>query len=182
VTRHLEDAARRIFAVSRAHERIHQGDGTDRLDLGIYLEQVCRDLDDSLATCDVEVDAEHGIEIMTDRAILIALIVNELITKAEKHAQAGGATGTIHVRLARRREDTIELAVEDRGVGLPPDFDLRTATGLGMRIVKALSQQLGADIAVRRLDPGTGFVLTLSPLSQTHGHSSQAGTLPAPGQ
>ena len=42
LTRHLEDAAYRVSAVAKAHERIHQGNGTDRLDIGIYIEQVCR--------------------------------------------------------------------------------------------------------------------------------------------
>jgi two-component sensor histidine kinase len=158
---HLEEAANRISAVARAHERIHQRNGTDKLDLGIYLEQVCHDLDDAVAVCNVEVNAEHGIEIMTDRAIPIALITNELITNAAKHAHTGGQKGSIYVRLARRRDDKIELSIQDRGVGLPQDFDLRTATGLGLRIVQALSKQLGAEIAVRRLDPGTEFVLTL---------------------
>jgi two-component sensor histidine kinase len=161
VTRHLEDAAYRISAVARAHERIHQGNDTDKLDLGIYLEQVCRDLDDAVATCNLEVDAEHGIEIMTDRAIPIALITNELITNAAKHAHAGAPNGTVRVRLTRGRDDMLELSIRDRGVGLPQDFDLPKATGLGMRIVQALSKQLGADVAVRRLDPGTEFVLSI---------------------
>jgi two-component sensor histidine kinase len=161
VTHHLEEAAYRILAVARAHERIHQGDGTDKLDLGLYLEQVCRDLDDAVAICDIEVVVERGIEIVTDRAIPIALIANELITNAAKHAHADGANGTILVRLARGHDETIELSIEDRGVGLPQGFDLRTASGLGMRIVQALSRQLGAEIAVRRLDPGAGFVLTI---------------------
>lgn len=163
VTGHLEEAAYRISAVARAHERIHQGDGTDKLDLGIYLEQVCRDLDDAVAICNVEVDAEHGIEIMTDTAIPIALITNELITNAAKHAHADSPNVTVRVRLARRRDNMLELSIRDQGVGLPRAFDLPTATGLGMRIVQALSKQLGAEIAVHRLDPGTEFVLTIPP-------------------
>ena len=86
LTRQLEDAAYRVSAVAKAHERIHQGDGTDRLDLGIYIEQVCRDLDDVVPHCTVEIEAEHGIDILTDRAIPIALITNELITNAAKYA------------------------------------------------------------------------------------------------
>jgi hypothetical protein len=35
--------------------------------------------------------------------------------------------------------------VSVRDIGLPPDFDLSTSTGLGMRIVTALAKQLGAD-------------------------------------
>jgi two-component sensor histidine kinase len=51
LTRHLEDAAYRVSAVAKAHEHIHQGDGSDRLDLGIYIEQVCRDLNDAVPNC-----------------------------------------------------------------------------------------------------------------------------------
>jgi two-component sensor histidine kinase len=65
------------------------------------------------------------------------------------------------VHLARRADNTIELSIQYRGVGLPQEFDLRTAAGLGMRIVQALSKQLSAKIAVRRLDPGTEFALTI---------------------
>jgi two-component sensor histidine kinase len=161
VTRHLEEAAYRISAVSRAHERIHQGDGTDTLDLGVYLEDVCRDLDDAVAICNIKINAEHGIEIMTDRAIPIALIANELITHSAKHTHAGGQKGTIHVRLARQRDGMVELSIQDEGIGLPQDFDLRTTTGFGMRIIQAMAKQLNAQITVRRLDPGTEFVLAI---------------------
>ena len=161
LTRHLEDAAYRVSAVAKAHERIHQGSGTDRLDLGIYIEQVCRDLNDAVSPCTIEIEAEHGIEIVTDRAIPIALIANELITNAAKYAYHGNPGGHVRVRLARGDDGRIDLSIRDEGEGLPADFDPRSAAGLGMRIVRAFSQQLNAEIAVRRLDPGTEFVVSV---------------------
>ena len=137
LTRHLEDAAHRVSAVAKAHEHIHQGDGTDRLDLGIYVEQVCRDLNDAVPHCNIEVQAEHGIIISTDRAIAIALIVNELITNAAKYAYRSQPGGTIRVCLARTDDGKVNLSISDEGEGLPVDFDPRSATGLGMRIVRA---------------------------------------------
>ena len=166
LTRHLEDAARRVSAVAKAHERIHQGDGTDRLDLGIYIEQVCRDLNDAVPHCTIEIEAEHGIDILTDRAIPVALIANELITNAAKYAYRGNPGGYVRVRLARGDDGRIDLSIRDQGEGLPADFDPRSAAGLGMRIVRAFSQQLNAEIAVRRLDPGTEFVVSV-PRDQT---------------
>jgi two-component sensor histidine kinase len=166
LTRHLEDAAHRVSAVAKAHERIHQGDGTDRLDLGIYIEQVCRDLNDAVAHCNIEVEAEHGIDILTDRAIPIALIANELITNAAKYAYQSQPSGNIRVRIARTDDGRVDLSIRDEGDGLPADFDPRLAAGLGMRIVRAFSQQLDAEIAVRRLDPGTEFVVSV-PHDQT---------------
>jgi two-component sensor histidine kinase len=161
LNRHLQEAAYRVSAVAKAHERIHQGTDTDRLDLGIYVEQVCSDLNDAVSPYNIEVEADHGIEIMTDRAIPIALIATELITNGIKHAYDGQSVGTIRVRLVRGAEDTVELMVRDEGPGLLPEFDPRSATGLGMRIVQAFTQQLKATIAVRRLDPGTEFVVSI---------------------
>jgi two-component sensor histidine kinase len=97
---------------------------------------------------------------MTDRAVPIALMANELITNAAKYAYQDNQRGTIWVRVARGADDTIELSVRDEGRGLPTDFELRSAPGLGMRILGALSRQLNATIEVRRLDPGTEFVVT----------------------
>ena len=161
LTQHLEDAAYRVSAVAKAHERIHQSNDTDRLDLGVYIEQVCRDLNDAVANCTIKVEAEHGIDILTDRAIPIALITNELITNAAKYAYSGQPGGNIQVRLARGDDGRIDLSIRDQGDGLPADFDPRSAAGLGMRIIRAFLQQLGAQIAVRRRDPGTEFVVSV---------------------
>jgi two-component sensor histidine kinase len=128
----------------------HQGDGTDRLDLGIYMEQVCRDLNDALARCNIEVEAEHGIDILTERAIPIALVANELIANSAKYAYQGQPSGIIRVRLARGDDGRVDLSIRDEGNGLPADFDPRSAAGLGMLIVRAFSQQLKAEIASQR--------------------------------
>jgi two-component sensor histidine kinase len=98
---------------------------------------------------------------MTDRAIPIALIATELITNGIKHAYDGRSVGTIWVRLARGAEDTVELVVRDEGAGLPPKFEPRSATGLGMRIVQAFTQQLKATMTVRRVNPGTELIVSI---------------------
>jgi two-component sensor histidine kinase len=160
LTPHLEKAAHRVSAVAKAHERIHQGNGPDRLDLGVYVRDICQDLNDAAPLRHIEVAAEPGIMVMTDRAIPIALMINELITNATKYAYRDDQIGNIWVRAARGADDTIELSVRDEGRGLPTDFEFRSSPGLGMRILDALSRQLNATIEVRRLDPGTEFVVT----------------------
>jgi two-component sensor histidine kinase len=82
-----------------------------------------------------------------------------LITNASKYAYQDDQLGTVWVRIARGADDIIELSVRDEGGGLPADFDLHSMRGLGMRIIRALSEQLNATVEVRRLDPGTEFVL-----------------------
>ena len=161
LTPHLEEAAYRVAAVARAHERIHQGNGPDRLDLGVYVKDVCQDLNGAVPVCHIEVAAEPGINVMTDRAVPIALMAGELITNAAKYAYDGNQSGYVWVRVGRGANETVELSVRDEGRGLPADFELRSAPGLGMRVLRALSWQLNATIEVRRLDPGTEFVVTV---------------------
>jgi two-component sensor histidine kinase len=160
VAPHLEEAAGRVSAVAKAHERIHQATGVDRLDLGLYVRDVCQDLNEAVPLCHIEVEVEPGIDVMTDRAISIALMINELITNAAKYAYQADRGGTIWIRLAHGAGDMIELSVRDEGQGLPVNFEFRSAPGLGMRIIRAFSQQLNATIKVRRLDPGAEFVVT----------------------
>ena len=157
----LREASTRVNAVARAHERLYQGHDVRTLDLGNYLEQVCRDLDEAVSQLDVRVDAEREIIVATDRAISCALIAAELITNAAKYAYEGQASGKVWIRLARTDNNTALLTVRDEGKGLPIDFDLRKTKSLGMRIVAALSQQLEGQVRIKSLSPGTEFAVTI---------------------
>jgi two-component sensor histidine kinase len=94
-----------------------------------------------------------------DRAISLALIVNELVTNAVKHGLSGRRDGHISVRVDRHDENTALISVRDDGVGLPAGFDLNKRKGLGTRIVAALAKQLEASVSHRGDGGGTEFVL-----------------------
>ena len=89
------------------------------------------------------------------------MIVNELITNAAKYAYQGHSGGKIWISVTRERDDAFAISVRDEGAGLPADFDLREAKGLGMRIVNSFAEQLDAKVVVRARDPGTEFVLSI---------------------
>jgi two-component sensor histidine kinase len=160
VRHELREASSRIAAIARAHQRLYKSDRIDTLDLGAYLTEVCKDLDDSMPTCEVTVSAEEGIEIRTDRAIPAVLLVNELITNAAKYAYPAGNC-RVWVTLSRAPKDNVLISVRDEGVGLPATFDIKSGRRLGMRLVGSFSQQLQGELQVLRKDPGTEFVLTM---------------------
>jgi len=154
----LMEARSRIAAVARAHHRLYRGDKIDAIDLGAYLREVCGDIAASMETCEINVDAEEGITIRTDRAVPAVLFVNELITNAAKHAYPDG-DGKVWVKLSRHSGDAVVISVRDEGVGLPPQFDKKSGR-LGMRLVGTFAQQLKGDLQVLPKEPGTEFVLT----------------------
>ena len=156
----LDAAARRVQAVARAHERLYQTDDVEHLDIGRYIEQVCGDVDESVAYCQIHVDAQHDIMIATDRAIPLALMVNELMTNAAKHAYEGQTGCKVWVGL-KLDAGTIRVSVRDEGGGLPPGFDLAKTKGLGMRLVRAFLQQLEATVVINPQPRGTEFVVSV---------------------
>jgi two-component sensor histidine kinase len=159
----LQEAVGRISAIARAHQRLYRTRQILSLDLGEYLTDVCHDLDDAAAHCDVKIEAAKDIQIATDRAIPISLLVTELITNAAKHAyQSGGAPCPVWITLARNDGDKgILVTVRDEGGGLPEGFDYRKSKGLGMRIVSAFLTQLQASLSIENRSPGTEFVLEI---------------------
>ena len=161
LTLHLDEASHRVTAVARAHDQLYQGSDVERMDIGKYIEAVCRDLGQSVAQCDIRIDTQDGIEISTDRAISTALIVNELITNAAKYAYQGRSGGKVWVTVARANDDDFSVSVRDEGVGLPGDFDIRETKGLGMRIINSFSKQLNGTLALCTHNPGTEFIVTI---------------------
>jgi len=160
VRHELREASSRIAAIARAHQRLYSGERIETLDLGAYLTDVCKDLEESMPGCEVEVSAQDGIVVRTDRAIPAVLLVNELITNAAKYAYPAGSC-RVWVTLSRGPTDDVMISVRDEGVGLPPGFDLKSGRRLGMRLVDAFVRQLEGDLQVSRRQPGTEFVLTM---------------------
>ena len=94
----------------------------------------------------------------TDRAVRVALLTTEMLTNAVKHA----GPGRIVVKLSQSKDiDSVTLAVRDEGPGLPGGFNLAGGTTLGIKIIGALVEQLGASITAKSAHPGTEFVVDI---------------------
>jgi len=129
--------------------------------VGRYIEGICKDLGASFGQCEIHVQAQAGIIISTDRAISSALIVNELVSNAAKHAYQGqGGAGSVWVNIATTGVDSFFIAIRDEGDGLPEGFEFGKGKGLGARMVRALTEQLNASLEVVEQRPGVEFVVT----------------------
>jgi two-component sensor histidine kinase len=155
----FEEAYRRVTAIARAHERLYRNNYIESMDLGTYVEEVCQDMETSIAPCSIAVKAERGIDVKVDNAISVALIVVELITNSRKYGYPGRTSGKIWVSIERTGGREILISVRDEGAGLPPGFDPNKTRGLGMRIINAFAHQLNTNLKFTRLSPGSQFEL-----------------------
>ena len=157
----LTEASSRVSAIGRAYERLAYDADVENIDLGAYLQAVCADAITASSNCKIHFDGAPGIRLYADRAISLALIVNELVTNAVKYAFSNRHGGHIYVCLVRQDANTALVSVRDDGIGLPPDFDLSTSKGLGMQIVTALAMQLSAEITRTPQANGNEFVVVI---------------------
>jgi two-component sensor histidine kinase len=161
----LSEASSRISTVGRAYERLAYDSDNEKIDLVVYLQEVLKDLEAAVAPSHLHYDAPPQIQFAADRAILVALIVNELVLNAAKYAYPDRPGGPIWVRLAQTEASAFLVSVGDEGVGLPAGFDPKASKRLGTRIVTALSQQLDAELTRPSSSNGATFTL-LVPLER----------------
>ena len=162
----LNEASTRISAVGRAYERLAYNADYESIGLAFYLREVIGDLETAVAPCKVQLEVPEEIQFAADRAILVALIINELVLNAGKHAYPNSAGGSIWVRVVQKDKDLVQISVRDEGVGLPAGFDPLTSKRLGSRLINALAKQLGAELTRPFSAIGTNFAL-LIPLAST---------------
>jgi two-component sensor histidine kinase len=120
------------------------------IDMQAYVLDLVNYLRDCLDTSGRRIRIEQLIEpirIDLAQAVPIGLILNEAITNAIKYAfdEKGGE---IIIALQMIGQEHLLMTIADNGKGLPVDFDIQTASSLGMEMMKALSKQLGGEFKI----------------------------------
>jgi two-component sensor histidine kinase len=138
----LRSAAARVLAIAAVHERLYAGSNVRTVVLDDFLRNLCQEIERAYDCADcVDIDAER-VEVPTDMAVPLALIVNELVTNVIKHV--GPPCG---IELLSEAANGLRLRITDKGQG---PTDAAATPGMGSRIVDALVRQLGGKVATLR--------------------------------
>jgi two-component sensor histidine kinase len=144
---------RRLHALSMLHNQVRFGTHGG-VELGAYLHRLVHTLIAALSSRHIRIEAPERLELAVvaiDRAVPLALILNELITNAIEHAYPDGGSGCVSVT-AEVHDGVVTLRVADDGRG----FDRGSCQqGLGLTLVDELAAQLDAEIAIERQPKGT---------------------------
>jgi two-component sensor histidine kinase len=157
----LDEASTRVSTVGRAYERLAYDADDEKIGLVAYIREVLTDLEAAVAPCTLLLEAPEEIQVAADRAILIALVINELVLNAAKHAYPDPFGKKISVRVVRSDNTMLVVSVSDEGVGLPAGFDPAKSIRLGTRLVTALSKQLNAVMTHPASTRGATFTLRI---------------------
>ena len=155
----LRDAHQRVLAVAAVQRNLLKAGGGDLIPVAPYMTELCANLAASMigdkrpVTLSVKA---NGSEAGSKHAVSLGLIVTELVINAIKYAfPAEDQVGHVVVSYEAVGDDW-RLDVADDGVGYAGHAPApRPGGGLGTNLVKALAQQLGAQVAVTSSPAGT---------------------------
>lgn len=146
----VAESQQRIQAMSLVHQKLYQSDNLSAINMADYIHELIDCLKDSFRI-------GHGIrfnlhiepvKLDIAQCIPLGLILNEAITNAIKYAFPDGQEGGIDVSLKRSSRDHFTLSIKDDGVGLPASFDPASRMSMGMKLMRGLSGDLGANLQV----------------------------------
>nr|WP_286664022.1 PAS domain S-box protein [Fodinibius roseus] len=153
----LRDSQTRINSIALTHEILYQQQHFARIEFG---ENIKRLVVKTVKTFNGNVELRYdtaSVELNINQALPCALIVNELVTNALKHAFYGGNGAVLEIELYSENEE-VYLRVSDNGKGLPENIDVENPKTLGMQLVDTLKDQLDAELNISTGN-GTTFEL-----------------------
>ncbi len=156
----LSKSQGRIKSMALIHETLYASSDFANISYDSYLEELTSSIMSTFVkkaeNIKIELDTENLV-FNINQAIPSALLVNELITNALKHAFPNSNTGTISVIL-QEKEGFVHLSVKDDGVGMDPDIDIENPKTLGLTLIRHLVKQLNGELKLSEKG-GTTFTV-----------------------
>jgi two-component sensor histidine kinase len=155
------DSRHRIQSIALIHQKLYKNESVSIVDMAEYIRDMVQYLRDIVKpgqqiVFDVKVEP---IALDVVQAVPLGLILNEVVTNSIKYAFLEIEEPLISLKLVTLPTGQICLQIADNGIGLPADLDPFHSTGFGMRLIRGLADELGADVELAR-EGGTMWKFT----------------------
>jgi two-component sensor histidine kinase len=160
---HLQDAHRRVMSIAMLQQHLQAVGKGEEIEVGRYLSKLCDTLAASMIgdhrPISLKVVASTGTA-TSNEAVGIGLIVTELVINALKHAFPDSANEG-HIVVGYEVDGVNwKLSISDNGGGMPDRKHGAEKSGLGTSLIKALAQQLDAQVEIATGPKGTTVSIT----------------------
>lgn len=161
----LTDTQARINAIMQVHRRLYTNDDVQFVEMSDYLRGLVDELEQSTAASRKERRIKLSakpIQLKTDKAVSLGVVVTELVTNALKYAYPADRSGEVRVFLSQDMDERFLLVVEDDGCGIQADAGPQ-GTGLGAKVIAAMAGSLGSRLEIDPAHTGVRAVLSFAP-------------------
>lgn len=148
----LSAARQRVFSIASAQRRMRLAMDTDTVDAASFFETLIEDFRHALPDERIMITADIApVSVSSEDASAFAVILNELLANAIKHAWPSGEHGALAVKFAREGDDHV-LRVTDDGQGSNRED---SSGGLGKILVESLVQSLQGTLSMAPIKKGS---------------------------
>ncbi len=153
----LHDAMRRLKSMSFLYDKLYRTGNVSDLSVKEYLSPLVDEIINQFFDRTVSVKKEIGDLILDTKTLSpLGIIINELITNSIKHAFTKETNPTIMISVKRTDERSVEFVYHDNGIGIPESVISGETAGLGLTLIKALTNQIDGGLAIES-NHGTQF-------------------------
>ncbi len=140
----------RILSMALIHEQLYSSEGIAQVNLKNYFKSLLTKIKQSYIYKQITIEQHIAdVYLPLDFSIPLGLIVNELITNALKYAFQNKEKGKIIIRFIQKKDYCL-LQIQDNGIGMPIEIDIKEPDTLGFKLVSILTTQLDGTIHINR--------------------------------
>ena len=151
-TKDLSDIIHQINAIGQVHEKLHKTQDVTHINFKEYIQDLLETVFTSFITRPVTiVNRIDDIQIQTDAAISLGLVVNEIATNAVKHGFTTDEEARFTVQMCKNSENEhYEISISNTGKPFPEEMDLENPGTLGLQLIGSLIEQLNGTVELRK--------------------------------
>ncbi len=149
----LSDLINQISAVGLMHEKLHASRDMTHTPLREYIRDLLATLFSSFSSAGVEVDIDiDDINVPSAAAVPLGLITNEIATNAVKYGFSGNGSPRFSVSFKKDAEvpGLCVYTLSNSGPPIPGNVDIETPGTLGLKLVSALTEQIGGTLKLEK--------------------------------
>jgi two-component system, sensor histidine kinase PdtaS len=146
----IKEGIQRVQSMAFIHQNLYQGNAVNSVNMTEYIKMLSNHLFQSYNIRPEKIQLHTNIQdlnLHTDTAIPLGMILNELISNSLKYAFKEKEEGDIWVTMKRNNGELL-LQVKDNGVGLKNGFNPENTSTFGYEIINAFAQKLKARINI----------------------------------
>ncbi|MDD1729697.1 MAG: PAS domain S-box protein [Methanospirillum sp.] len=147
----LTDMMLKIQTMAQIHTRLYESKQFGKINITDQIRDQSKALSNIYSkegheiTCEIQ---PNEVFLPVDLALPSALVVNEILSNAYKHAFTGREKGTIDISVGEM-DGSIRISIHDNGIGIPDPEEISRSNSLGVKLIRTLVQhQLKGSLSI----------------------------------
>jgi PAS domain S-box-containing protein len=150
ILRVFRESQTRIKAMALVHEKLYRSTSFSRIELKSYLQElvtfIAKAMDNAHLNIQVQITGQEVFLDIRD-AVPCGLMMNEIVTNSVKYAFHNVPEPKITITTEVLNGYAL-VHIKDNGPGLPPGFNAKESTSLGLRLIKSFVNQVKGDLKI----------------------------------